>query len=198
VSTRRAERAYALLLRAYPAEFRVAYGREMMLAFRDLARDAGTTGFAFWIRIVTDVVRTAPALRAELARQRWNHNGRMERGPMKTMGILAVLTGLIQIANGIIELSAGGTAGTPGLVVGMFVVLGVLLSIAGVALLRRAAIAATLAQVAAVFWLVLAVVVRVVHPVMSIAAMLLAVVFPIALLLHLWITRGRRTRTGPA
>jgi drug/metabolite transporter (DMT)-like permease len=83
-------------------------------------------------------------------------------------------------------------------VVGMFVVLGVLLSIAGVALLRRAAIAATLAQVAAVVWLVLAVVVRVVHPVMSIAAMLLAVVFPIALLLHLWITRGRRTRTGPA
>ena len=126
MSTRRAERAYALLLRAYPAEFRVAYGREMMLAFRDLARDAGTTGFSFWIRIVTDVVRTAPSLRAELARQRWNHDGRMERGPMKTMGILAVGIGLIQVANGFMELSAGGTAGMPGLLVGMFVVLGVL------------------------------------------------------------------------
>lgn len=191
MSTRRAERVYALLLRAYPAEFRTAYGREMMRAFRDLARHAGTTGFSFWIRMLLDVARTAPALRAELMRQRWNHDGRLEGGPMKTMGILAVLIGLIQIANGIIELSAGGAAGTPGLVVGMFVVLGILLAIAGVALIRRAAIAATLARIAAVFWLVLAVVVRIVHPVMSIAAMLLAVVFPLALLLHLWLTRGR-------
>ena len=191
MSTRRAELAYALLLRAYPAEFRAAYGREMRLAFRDLARDAGRTGLTFWIRIVTDVARTAPALRAELMRLRWNHNGRMEGGPMKTMGILSVLIGLIQILNGIIELSAGGAGGTPGLVVGMFVVLGVLLAVAGVALLRHSAIASTLARTAAVFWLVLAVVVRVVHPVMSIAAMLLAVVFPIALLLHQWLTRGQ-------
>ena len=190
MSTRRAERAYALLLRAYPAEFRVAYGREMMLAFRDLARDAGTTGFSFWIRIVTDVVRTAPSLRAELARQRWNHDGRMERGPMKTMGILAVGIGLIQVANGFMELSAGGTAGMPGLLVGMFVVLGVLLAAAGIALLRHAAIASTLAGTAAIFWLVLAVVIRVVHPVMSIAAMSLAVVFPVALLVALWV-RGK-------
>lgn len=182
----RAERAYALLLRAYPAEFRASYGREMTLCFRDLIRDARRPRLGFWMAIVADVARAAPPLRAEALRARWNPNERMEGGRMKTMGVLAVLIGLLQGVNALLELNAGGTAGWPGLVVAMAIVLGVLLVIAGVALLAGASSARTLSQVAAVCWLVLVVLVRAVHPWMSIFSTLLAVVFPLALLGYAW------------
>ena len=189
---RRAERAYALLLRAYPPAFRACYGHEMTLCFRDLLRDAGTSRLGFWVAIVTDVARTAPTLRAEALRARGNATLRLEDGRMKTMGVLAVLIGLLQGVNALLELNAGGTAGWPGLVVAMAIVLGVLLVIAGVALLAGASSARTLSQSAAVCWLVLVVLVRAVHPWMSIFATLLAVVFPVALL----VTSRSRVSTG--
>ena len=34
-----AERIYRLLLRAYPADFRAQYGREMVLLFRDQCQE---------------------------------------------------------------------------------------------------------------------------------------------------------------
>ncbi len=190
MSIPRAERAYTLLLRAYPREFRRDYGREMMLAFRDLMRDAGTSGLGFWMRIVTDVARTAPPLRAESLRARWSSNTRMEDTPMRTMGALAVLVGLLQIVNACLELNAGGTAGWPALVVSMAIVMSVLLIIAGVALLAGASSAPTLSRLAAVCWLALVVLVKAVHPWMSIFATLLAVVFPVVLLVYVWV--GRR------
>ena len=104
------------------------------------------------------------------------------------MGVLAVLVGLLQAVNAFVELSAGGTAGWPGLVVAMIIVLSVLLLVAGVALLADASSAPVLAQVAAVSWLALVVVVRTVHPWMSVFATLLAIVFPVALLVF---SRGR-------
>jgi hypothetical protein len=74
--------------------------------------------------------------------------------------------------------------------VGLAIVVGLLLVAAGVALLRRTPRAAALAQLAAAAWLVLVVIVRVVHPWMSIFATLLAVVFPIALLVYVWRARS--------
>jgi hypothetical protein len=186
----RAERAYALLLRAYPREFRATYGREMTLAFRDLARDAGTSGVRFWIGIIADVARTAPAQHADALRARWRPDTRTEENRMKPMGILAVAIGLLQAVNAVIELTHGDAAGLPSLVVGLAIVVGLLLVAAGVALLRRMPRAATLAQLAAAAWLVLVVIVRVVHPWMSIFATLLAVVFPIALLVYVWTARS--------
>ena len=101
---------------------------------------------------------------------------------MKTMGALAVSIGLLQAVNALVELKGGGTAGWPGLVVAMAIVLSVLLVVAGVALLAEASSARTLSQIAAVCWLVLVVLARAVHPWMSVFATLLAVVFPVALL----------------
>lgn len=77
-------RAFRLLLRAYPAAFRAAYGREMEQLFRDQWRDRrcgrrvggacgdaqetarGTVGF--WAAVLWDVVRSAPALRLDALR----------------------------------------------------------------------------------------------------------------------------------
>ena len=66
-----------------------------------------------------------------------------------------------------------------------------LLVVAGVALVRRSLRAPTLATVAAVAWLALVVITRAVHPWMSIFTLLLAVVFPVALLVFVWMGRGR-------
>lgn len=97
-----AERVYRLLLRAYPAPFRAVYGREMSIVFRDRLRERGAARPDFWLEIVSDVARTAPALRAESLRARWNSDGRMEDGRMKPMGILALLIGLLQSANAVV------------------------------------------------------------------------------------------------
>lgn len=63
-----AERVYRLLLHAYPPEFRAAYGREMVLVFRDQCRDGDTRTLGFWMRVFWDILRSAPALRAEATR----------------------------------------------------------------------------------------------------------------------------------
>ena len=189
MSARRSERAYALLLRAYPAGFRAAYGREMMLVFRAMVRERGAATAGLWMSTIADVARTAPILRAEALRARANPTLRTEDGRMKTMGVLAVLIGLLQAVNAAVELNAGGTAGWPGFVVALAVVLSVLLLVAGVALLAGASSAPVLAQIAAVSWLALVVVVRTVHPWMSIMSTTLAVVFPLALLVYVWTRR---------
>ena len=192
MNARRVERVYALLLRAYPEEFRAAYGREMTLAFRGMARDAGAADVGFWLEIVRDVARTAPALRVEALHARWSARSTMTEGRMKPMGILGVLIGLTQAVNAIVELS-GGAAERSGIklsAVVLAVLVGALLVVAGVAMLRRSSRAALLAQIAALSWLALAVIVRVVYPWMSLATMTLAVVFPVVLLVWAW-ARGR-------
>ena len=44
------ERAYRLLMRAYPADFRAQFEREMTLLFRDQLRDSRVIGVRFWVR----------------------------------------------------------------------------------------------------------------------------------------------------
>jgi hypothetical protein len=195
MSAPQAERAYALLLKAYPAEFRSAYGREMMLVFRELLRRAEARGMAFWMAIVVDVARSAPSQRAEALRAWWTSGSRME-GRMKPMGILAVLIGLTQIVNATIELIAGGAAlGTfPRFAVLLAIAAALLLVATGIALLRRSARATSLATLAAAAWLVLVAITRAVHPWMSVFALVLAVVFPIALLVFVWRSPGRAVK----
>jgi len=189
MSARRAERAYALLLRAYPRRFRMVYEREMVLVFRAMVRQRGSATPGLWLETIADVARTAPGLHAEALRAHRTTTSRTEGGSMRTMGVLAVLVGLLQAVNAFAELSAGGTAGWPGLVVAMAIVLSVLLLVAGVALLADASSAPVLSQIAAVSWLALVIVVRTVHPWMSIFSTLLAVVFPLALLVYVWTRR---------
>lgn len=192
MNTRRAEWVYALMLRAYPKEFRAAYGREMTLAFRAMVRDAGGAGVSFWLDIARDVARTAPALQVEALHAQWSSSSTIREERMKAMGFLAVLIGLTQALNAIIELS-GGAAGRSAIesaAVVVAILVGALLAVAGVAMVRRSSRAALLAQIAAMSWLALAVIIRIVYPWMSIATMTLAVVFPIVLLV--WVrARGR-------
>ena len=188
MNARRAERVYALLLRAYPRSFRATYGREMTLAFRAIVRDARADDVGFWLEIVRDVARTAPALRIEVLRARSSSRSIMTEGRMKPMGILAVAIGVTQAVNAIIELS-GGAAERSGIefaAVVFAILVGALLVVAGVAILRRSSRATLLAQVAALSWLALAVIVRVVYPWMSMATMTLAVMFPVVLLVWAW------------
>ncbi len=61
-------RLYALLLAAYPREFRREYGREMMLVFADRRREEASGRGArlrIWREALFDLMRTAPKERLE-------------------------------------------------------------------------------------------------------------------------------------
>jgi hypothetical protein len=67
------------MLLAYPREFRLEYGSEMTQLFRDCHRDVQSDGLitavGFWLRMIHDVIRTAPL-------ERWETLG---KGPMKNL-----------------------------------------------------------------------------------------------------------------
>ncbi|HEY0762636.1 MAG TPA: hypothetical protein VGD61_09730 [Pyrinomonadaceae bacterium] len=64
---------FQVLLLAYPRDFRVAYGPEMTQCFRDCYRDIQPRGLLtmsdFWLRVIADVIRTAPLERWETLRK---------------------------------------------------------------------------------------------------------------------------------
>jgi hypothetical protein len=188
MNARRAERVYALLLHAYPSAFRATYAREMTLAFRDLARDAGRTGPAFWLEIAADVARSAPALRLEAVQRRLTLIGIGGR-IMRAIGLLAIVVGILETANTLTELAAGGIAGrgmAGSIALLLAIIGGVLLVAAGFALRHAHAI---WARNAAIVCLALFILARTLAPWMSIASTVIGVVFPLALLV--WTTRRR-------
>jgi len=72
----RAERAYGILLLAYPREFRRRYRGEMVRAFGDLCREAKRRGGAsglvmLWVCTMPDLASTAFAERSRKVRERW-------------------------------------------------------------------------------------------------------------------------------
>jgi hypothetical protein len=190
-----AEWTYRVLMRAYPARFRAAYGREMALAFRDRRREPGAKGVGFWAELVWDVVRSAPALRVEELHARWNNGMHLEGDRMKTMSILAIVIGAFETVNALAEAWPGAAVSRGGywlVTVAMAVVAGAALMASGVALLRRARGATALARSGAIACLAIFVVIGLAQPWMSILSRLLGVVFPIALLLFLYRTRGSK------
>ena len=64
---RLAERIYRLLLKAYPEQYRSRYEEPMAQLFADQLRAADTSWklVRFWLRTLTDFVRTLPARHAE-------------------------------------------------------------------------------------------------------------------------------------
>jgi hypothetical protein len=191
-----AERAYRLLLRAYPPPFRAAYGHEMMVVFRDQRRERAATGARFWAETVWDVARSAPALRAEAWRARWSESSRTLEGSMKIIAMLTVVLGafgaLNALAEGITGTGSGATLASSHL---LAIVLGGLagaaLLTAGVALLRRTPSSRQTASLAALAALVVGLITRLVHPWMSIFSQLVAVALPIVLLAALYWPRRR-------
>ena len=149
-----AARTYALLLRAYPAEFRLAYGREMTLVFREQRHKERVSEAVFWMTVVWDVMRSAPALRLESWHRRWaTHTRTGEETTMKmTMAILAMMVGAMEAMNATQEVWVNGTLnhGWPLLGGTIGVVAGALLLSAGIALLRRSPNSGALAQAAAI------------------------------------------------
>ena len=61
------------MLLAYPREFRLVYGTEMTQVFCDCYRDSNSRGLAtvveLWLRVILDVIRTAPLERWETFRK---------------------------------------------------------------------------------------------------------------------------------
>jgi hypothetical protein len=190
------DRLYALLLRAYPARFRAAYGREMLLVVREQHRDRTRSVAAFWFELLLDVARSAPPLRLDDVRQRWTANLHLGEGTMKTMAMLAILVGVLEAAAAMSELWAGGVVNhdtVSAIVSGLAVLAALLLAAAGVMLLRGRPGASAWAQGAAVICLVVFGAVARVR--LSVAATLLGVVFPLVLLVYLRMASGRRPST---
>jgi peptidoglycan/LPS O-acetylase OafA/YrhL len=184
-----AERTFRLLLRAYPARFRADYGREMALVFRDRRREPGARGARFWGEVLWDVARSAPALRVDAMRARWQGHTRSGEGTMRRMAVFTVLAGTFQLANTATNLWPGLVLPDPVTLV-LATLAGALMAGAGVALLRRPP-AVGWAQGLAAAGLAAFAVARFIEPWMSILAQLLGLVFPVVLLLYL------RRRRGP-
>jgi hypothetical protein len=193
-----AERVYRLLMRAYPAEFRRRYENEMSLLFRDQRRESTEGALRFWLQLSWDVARSAPALRAESMR---SHSGRvfqLEERKMKPMAILAILIGAVELLGAIVEVRAGWPSyggGLPIVSVLIMMLAALLLLGAGIGLLLRAPAALRWANGSAITCLAAVVLVRLTFPWMSIFSTMLAVGFPIALLLFLRVT-NKYDQTG--
>jgi hypothetical protein len=185
-------------LRAYPVEFRAAYGREMMLIFQDQRR-GGRGGVRFWAECSWDVARSAPPLRVESWQVRWQETTQSTEDVVMrmTMAILSILIGSIEVVNGLVEGRAAAALGLDGAsitVVALVVIAGVLLLAAGVAEAARSTKAPTLALGAAITCLAVFVFIGLVLPRMSIFSMILGIGFPIVLLLFLRFGRGQSAR----
>jgi len=82
---------FQLMLLAYPREFRFEYGSEMTQVFCDCYRDSNSRGVAtiveLWLRVILDVIRTAPL-------ERWETLGKgetMKNVKRDALGLLACL-----------------------------------------------------------------------------------------------------------
>lgn len=191
-----ADRVYAVLLRAYPADFRAAYGREMTRVFHDCRRDERGRSVRFWLDIACDVARSAPRLRMHAWRRQGNTDSHLEGPNMlrSTMAVLAMVIGAIEVVNTAVEGWMGGVVNgdSYSLLVGALgIVAGVLILASGIALQRRTASAAGLAQVASIVCLGVFLLIGVPRGPMSIFATLLGTAFPVALLLYVRLSSGR-------
>jgi hypothetical protein len=181
------ERVYRLLLLAFPPRFRHAYQREMLLFFRDHRREAHGRAVRFWAALCLDTARSAPRLWREQL------TDMITTGEtMKTMAILAMLVGAVELLNTGVELNAGGFVGRDLLsqVTLVLVILSAILLVAcGIALLRRGQGAIVLARLTGVACLGAFAFLGLARPQLSGLAMLLGIGFPLALLLFLLIRR---------
>jgi len=184
-----AERVYRLLLRAYPPDFRAEYGPQMVLLFRDQCRDGDVRTLGFWVTVIFDVARSAPALRAEAWCARVSVNTRAVEVTMKIAAMLTVLLAALGIVGATGEWVAGSKGSMGGRYV-LAVVLGVFASVllvgAGIAILLGARWGRQPARLALFASLVSALAARLLFPWMSIFSQLVGFGLPVALLIALY------------
>lgn len=181
-----AERAYRLMLRAYPRDFRARYEREMLLAFRELRREPRPGIAGFWAATCLDVARSAPPLRLEALRRSISSFTHTEEDFMMkmTMGIMAIMIGALEAMNAMQEVWGAGIIDhdSRALIGGtMALVAGALIVAAGIALVRRSPDAAVLAQGAAITCAAVFGFLALAIPLMSGFATVLGLGFPILL-----------------
>lgn len=187
----RAEQFYRVLMQAYPPGFRNAFGREMTLVFRDQQRD-GLVAWRYWIALIIEVASTAPRLWAEEVRESFLN---META-MKLMSVLAILVGVLETANGLVESQAfafGQRDTLSQVVLVLSIASAVLMTFAGLALLLRGRAARTMGRLAAVGCLATFAFMASARPMMSVAATGVGLAFPVALLVTLLVKRGAAT-----
>jgi len=190
----RAEQVYRVLMHAYPPGFRDTFGREMTLVFRDQERD-GLVARGYWIALAIDVASTAPRLWTEELYDSF----RMRGTAMKLMSVLAMLVGVLETVNGLIESRAvafGRRDGLSQVVLVLSIASAVLMTFAGLALLLRGRAARTAGRIAAIGSLATFAFMAATRPMMSIAATGVGLAFPVALLVTLFVKRGPADRAA--
>jgi hypothetical protein len=179
---------YRLVLQAYPPAFRGSFGREMLLVYRAQRRD-GVVDARYWLACIADAAAAAPRLWMDEL-----YEGIIAaQGAMKTMGILSVIAGLLETANAFVEFRASvfGERDSPSQAVLMGVIAtGVLLTIAGLALLFRGYAARRLGWTSAIVCLGTFALMLATRPMMSTAATGLGIAFPLALWIFLYVSRA--------
>ncbi|MBA2524158.1 MAG: hypothetical protein H0V18_00025 [Pyrinomonadaceae bacterium] len=91
-----AERFYALILKAYPAEFRREYGPQMAQVFRDCGRVAESrrrlfVSMHFWLIILLDLVKTAPKEHVDNLRKEKSVMNNLRRDALALFGCIAII-----------------------------------------------------------------------------------------------------------
>lgn len=101
------------MLLAYPREFRLDYGPEMTQVFCDCYRDSNSRGLAtvaeLWLRVILDVIRTAPL-------ERWETLGKgatmknLKRDALGLFACLAIVV-LAFLLHSYVRTHGGGSIG---------------------------------------------------------------------------------------
>ena len=106
------DRGYRAIMALYPAEFRRRFGTEMVQLFQDTLRDAHASGtpagpLLAWIRILADVVATAPG--EHLRRNRTMAHSLASSPSMtsRILGFAGIAAGLAILVAFVIDLPSG-------------------------------------------------------------------------------------------
>ncbi len=125
----RTERAYRLLLRLLPGDFRAEFGHEMEGVFLDEQREAAGAArpgasWRLWLRTLGGILATAPAQHVDVLKQDLTYSGRsLARTPVfAATAVLALALGiggmcavLTLVASGRASPVARAATGAPGL-----------------------------------------------------------------------------------
>jgi hypothetical protein len=98
------QRIYALMLKAYPAEFRREYGPHMAQVFRDCGRDAKSRKrpvvlMHLWLITLLDLVKTAPKEHVDSLRKGKSVMNNLRRDALALFGCIAIIVVALVLLN---------------------------------------------------------------------------------------------------
>lgn len=180
---------YRLMLQLYPPDFRASFEREMVLLYRDQRRE-GVVNARFWMSFVAETLGNAPRLWVEELRDGLLNT----EAAVKVMGLLTLLIGALETLNSLVESRSynfGSRDSLAQLLLVLAIASAVLLTLSGLALIFRGPSARRTGWIAAVFCLGTFILMAATRPMMSVAAMLVGVAFPLVMMAFLFARRDR-------